>query len=86
MTQTAKVFMNGGSQAVRLPAEYRFDTAEVYIWRDPETGNVILSKKPLTWDGFFEARAAADVPDDFLSPEERRQPFRDRDPFEGWQE
>jgi antitoxin VapB len=86
MTQTAKVFMNGGSQAVRLPAEYRFDTSEVYIWRDPETGNVILSKKPLTWDGFFEALAEADVPDDFLSPEERHQGQQDRDPFAGWQE
>ena len=86
MIEKAKLFMNGGSQAVRLPAEYRFDASEVYIWRDPETGNVILSKKPLTWDGFFEALAETDVPDDFLSPEERRQGFQDRDPFEGWQE
>ena len=30
-TQTAKIFMNGRSQAVRLPKEYRFDTDEVYI-------------------------------------------------------
>ena len=44
------------------------------------------SEKPLTWDGFFEALADTDVPDDFLSPEERRQPFQDRDPFEGWRE
>ena len=28
---TAKVFVNGRSQAVRLPKDFRFDTKEVYI-------------------------------------------------------
>lgn len=28
---TAKVFRNGRSQAVRIPAEYRFDAEEVFI-------------------------------------------------------
>jgi antitoxin VapB len=28
---TAKLFMNGRSQAVRLPKEYRFEGSEVYI-------------------------------------------------------
>jgi len=46
MTQIAKLFTNGRSQAVRLPAAYRFDTKEVFIRRDPETGDVILSRKP----------------------------------------
>jgi antitoxin VapB len=86
MTRTAKVFMNGRSQAVRLPAEFRFDTSEVFIWRDLESGNVILSTKPPTWDDFFEALAHADVPPDFLSPEQRNQGQQDRDPFAGWQE
>ena len=31
MTQTARLFMNGRSQAVRLPAAFRFDTNEVFI-------------------------------------------------------
>ena len=31
MSQTAKLFANGRSQAVRLPAAYRFDSAEVFI-------------------------------------------------------
>ena len=53
---------------------------------DPETGDVILSRRPETWDGFFAARAAADVPRDFLSGEERRQPDQERDPFQGWRE
>ena len=29
--QTARIFMNGNSQAVRLPKEYRFDDDEVII-------------------------------------------------------
>ena len=41
--QTAKLFKNGRSQAVRLPAEFRFAGDEVQIRRDPETGDVILS-------------------------------------------
>lgn len=36
---TAKVFMNGGSQAVRLPKECRFDTDEVIVNR---IGRVVL--------------------------------------------
>ena len=28
---TAKLFTNGGSQAVRLPKEYRFEGTEVFI-------------------------------------------------------
>jgi len=40
----AKLFMTGGSQAVRLPAEFRFEGSEVDIRRDPVTGEVVLSK------------------------------------------
>ena len=40
----AKLFMTGGSQAVRLPAEYRFEGSEVDIRRDPVTREVVLSK------------------------------------------
>src|SRR5690349_1079943 len=86
MSQTAKLFMNGRSQAVRLPAEFRFDVKEVYIRRDPETGDVILSRRPATWDGFFAARNGTEVPGDFLSKKERAQGAQDRDPFAGWQE
>ena len=38
-TSTAKLFKNGRSQAVRLPAEFRFEGTEVNIRRDPETGD-----------------------------------------------
>jgi len=86
MSQVAKLFSNGRSQAVRLPAAYRFDTKEVFIRQDPETGDVILSRKPVDWDGFFAALRGADVPLDFLDKNERSQPEQDRDPFSGWGE
>jgi antitoxin VapB len=86
MERTAKIFMNGRSQAVRLPAEFRFDTKVVYIRRDPETGDVILSPKPTTWDGFFEALEGVEIPEEVLSEKQRDQSYEYRNPFEGWVE
>lgn len=88
MTETAKIFINGRSQAVRLPAAYRFDTQEVFIRKDPTTGDVILSRRPDDWDSFLAAAAQAHVPDDFLSPEERlthgHTDAGERDPFDSY--
>lgn len=84
MSQTAKLFTNGRSQAVRLPAAYRFESKEVYIYQDPESGDVILSRKPATWDEFFAALQQAEIPEDFLSEAERKQAGSDRDVFVGW--
>jgi antitoxin VapB len=56
MPRTAKLFMNGRSQAVRLPSEFRFEGDEVSIRRDPGTGDVILSRKSDNWESFFELR------------------------------
>ena len=80
MHHVAKLFNNGRSQAVRLPASFRFDCKEVYIRQDPTTGDVILSRKPGTWDGFFELLKDSKVPDDFMSdrqdlPPQEREPF-----------
>jgi antitoxin VapB len=86
MSQTAKLFMNGRSQAVRLPAEFRFDASEVFIRRDPITGDVILSRHPPNWEGFFAALVDADVPVEFLSDQERNQGDDERDPFARWRE
>ena len=86
MSQTAKLFINGRSQAVRLPAAFRFDTTEVFIRQDPETGDVILSRKPADWDGFFAVLKDTEVPADFLGKQEREQGMQDRDPFAGWTE
>lgn len=86
MNHIAKLFTNGRSQAVRLPAAFRFDVKEVYIYQDPETGNVILSRKPENWDGLLAALKEATVPDDFLNKAERHIQDDERDPFEGWDE
>ena len=83
MSQTAKLFINGRSQAVRLPAAYRFEGTEVFIRQDQETGDVILSRKPPDWEGFFATLKGANVPADFLDEKERNQGTQDRDPFEG---
>jgi len=42
MSQIAKLFMNGRSQAVRLPAAFRFEGSELFIHQDPETGDLNL--------------------------------------------
>lgn len=81
MSQTAKLFSNGRSQAVRLPKEFRFEGSEVYVRRDPQTGDVILSQRPGDWSRFFEALKGANFPEDFLSPEERYLAEIPRDPL-----
>ena len=81
-----KLFTNGRSQAVRLPAVYRFDGKEVFIRRDPQTGDLILSRKPATWDGFFAALKGVAVPVDFLDASERDRGEQQRDPFMEWRE
>ena len=74
MAHTAKLFRNGRSQAVRLPAEYRFEGSEVFVRRDPRTGDVILSRRPESWDDYFELVKSLDIPDDFLQDRDRRPP------------
>ena len=48
---TAKVFMSGRGQAVRLPQNYRFDVDEVLISR---VGSVVLVPKAEAFDAFLE--------------------------------
>lgn len=86
MSQVAKLFINGRSQAVRLPMAFRFDTKEVFIRQDPKTGDVILSRRPSTWDDFFLALQGTDVPSDFLNEPEVEQSIPERDPFAEWEE
>ena len=81
MEDTAKLFKTGRSQAVRLPKDYRFEGNEVYIRRDPETGDVILSRKPKTWDGLFALYETTTVPPDFMFGISRGEQEPQRDPF-----
>src|SRR5690349_14879079 len=73
--QTAKLFKNGRSQAVRLPKEFRFEGDEVYVRR--EGRSVVLTPKDSIkvgkwgeWQDFFDALDSFDP--DF--PLERHQP------------
>jgi antitoxin VapB len=79
MSRTAKLFRNGRSQAVRLPADYRFQGSEVYI-RHTVSGDVILSRKPESWHDFFELLKTIDVPEDFLA-DRKDTPPQTRDLF-----
>lgn len=53
----AKLFANGGSQAVRLPAACRFEGDAVEIERDPATGVVILRPLRPSVQAWFMQRA-----------------------------
>ncbi len=62
---TAKVFMTGRSQAIRLPKEFRFEGKEVEIFRRGD--EVILREKPVTVDRLF--KALSQMPNDFYADE-----------------
>ena len=50
--QTAKLFKNGQSQAVRLPKEYRFTGNEVYAKKIGHA--IMLFPKDKAWETFLE--------------------------------
>jgi len=63
---TAKIFLNGRSQAVRLPKKYRFKTNQVLIFKRGD--EVILKEKKESWDDFFSEKSV--FGDDYLSQRE----------------
>lgn len=66
--ETARLFRNGRSQAVRLPKEFRFEGDRVYVKR---VGNaVVLLPYEDSWRGLFESLDR--FSEDFM--EEREQP------------
>jgi antitoxin VapB len=78
MRHVAKLFKNGRSQAVRLPSSFRFSSAEVFIRKDPQTGDVILSCRPGSWDDLFALADSTEIPAGFLSRRDRRPPKKRR--------
>ena len=70
MNHIAKIFMNGRSQAVRLPKDYRFDCDEVFIRKQGD--EVVISPKVNTWDDFFDQLSAFD--DAYLADREQTAP------------
>jgi antitoxin VapB len=85
MSQTRKVrlFKNGASQAVRLPAEFRFPGEEIYATRDENSGDVTLSTSPgiEVWDEIFSRFHSAEIPDDFMKDRPMNRLPVDRDIF-----
>jgi len=81
MRHIAKVFQTGRSQAVRLPAAYRFDTKEVFIRRDETTGDVILSRRPADWNGLLAAVAQARGESRSFLADRHDAPAQQREPF-----
>jgi len=67
--QTAKLFQNGSSQAVRLPREFRIPGNEVKIFK--KGNQVILEPIATTWDPLFES--LNEFPEDFMK-DGRNQP------------
>lgn len=82
-TRIAKLFRNGASQAVRLPAEFRFEGDEVYVTRDERTGDVVLSNRPglAAWGEFFDLMDSIEVPPDFMVERPMNEVPRERDLF-----
>ena len=74
---TAKVFMTGRSQAIRLPKEFRFEGTEVEIFRRGD--EVILREKPVTVDRLF--KVLAQMSDDFYAEERVDEPSQEREEF-----
>jgi antitoxin VapB len=67
--ETAKLFDNGRSQAVRLPKAYRFEGKEVYI-KKVAGGVLLISKSQSVWDLWEKNLLKLDTP--FIM--ERNQP------------
>jgi len=84
ITRVAKIFMNGASQAVRLPAEFRFEGSEVYATKDPATGDVVLSSRPgaRAWSDFFKFMQTVEVPAGFMMQRPMNNPPKDRPLFD----
>src|SRR5947209_253172 len=83
-TRIAKLFKNGSSQAVRLPAEFRFEGTEVFATRNESTGDVVLSNRPgaKVWGDFFTMMRSIQVPDDFTVDRPMNVPLRKRGIFD----
>ena len=72
---TAKLFENGGSQAVRLPKSCRFDGSEVSVSKIGDI--VVLTPKDNQWAGFLSSLNM--FTDDFMSSERTQALCQERD-------
>lgn len=73
----ASLFMNGRSQAVRIPKEFRFEGTHVYARK--EGNRVILSPVDDRWEKFLAAFGA--IPD---FPDREQGPPQERPELDAW--
>jgi antitoxin VapB len=75
--ETARLFKNGQSQAVRLPKHFRFEGEKVFIKR---VGNaVVLIPYQDSWETLFES--LEQFSDDFMNDREQPSPQEREDLF-----
>ena len=75
--ETAKLFQNGSSQAVRLPKEFRMPGNEVKIFK--KGNHVILEPIETIWDQLFES--LTEFPEDFLKDGRNQPGMQKRESF-----
>jgi len=75
--ETAKLFRNGSSQAVRLPKEFRMPGNEVKIFK--KGNHVILEPIETIWDQLFES--LTEFPEDFLKDGRNQPGMQKRESF-----
>ena len=70
--QTAKLFNNGGSQAVRLPKEFRFSGSDVYFKKYQDI--VMLLPKESPWTSLVDSldRFSSDFMDERNQPDQQQ--------------
>lgn len=80
----AKIFQNGGSQAIRIPAELRFEGDEVFIRKDPVSGDLIVSgEQPGSLAKLRALHELYGLPDKNWLQRTTNAVIPIRDPFEG---
>jgi len=75
--QTASLFVNGRSQAVRLPKEYQFQGDSVYIRKVGEA--VVLFPVDKEWEVFLQGLNG--FSDDFMSEGRQQGSLQEREPL-----
>ena len=74
---TAKLFKNGSSQAVRLPKEFRIPGKEVKIYRKGKS--IIIEPIETSWDALFES--LGEFPEDFMKDGRNQPKVQERESF-----
>ncbi len=75
--QTAKIFQNGRSQAIRIPKEYQFKGDEVYIQKHGDA--VLLIPHEKAWEVFMEG--INEFTEDFMKDGREQGEVQEREAF-----